>query len=119
MNRRRFCTYTAIALPLVLAATLRVALCASLPAAETQKVEANRVIEIALTSQKNYDAPFSEWNSMPLSRNRRKATARAGFWPEPRWCFRFATDKPGGSSGGRSAPMCPTLGSTASRGNLW
>jgi hypothetical protein len=73
------------------------ALCASLRAAETQKVEANRVVEIDLTSQKAYDAPFREveFDALVTEPDGRQLRV-PGFWAGGRrWCFRFATGTPG------------------------
>jgi hypothetical protein len=73
------------------------ALCASLRSAEAQKVEANHVIEIASTSQKTYGSPFSEveFDALVTEPDGRKLRV-PGFWAGGRrWCFRFATGKPG------------------------
>lgn len=66
-------------------------------AAESQTVATNRVAEITLTSEKTYEAPFSEVELDALITDPDGRQLRVpGFWAgDRRWRFRHAAGKPG------------------------
>jgi hypothetical protein len=66
-------------------------------AAEPQKVETNRVIEVTLVSEKTYENPFSKVElDAVVTPPDGKPMRVPGFWAgENRWCFRYSSTKPG------------------------
>ncbi len=65
--------------------------------AEPQKVEANRVTEITLVSEKTYQNPFMEVElDAVVTRPDGKQLRIPAFWAgDNRWCFRYASPTPG------------------------
>ncbi len=63
----------------------------------SQKIEANRVVEVAMTSQKAYNNPFTEVTlDAVVTRPDGKQLRVPAFWAgDNRWCFRYASDQPG------------------------
>ncbi len=64
---------------------------------EPQKVEANRVSQITLVSDKTYQNPFTEVElDAVVTRPDGKQLRVPAFWAgDNRWCFRYASDQPG------------------------
>ncbi len=82
---------------LVVVFCLMIASSAFAGAAETQKVEANRVAEVALLSEKTYANPFLEVElDAVVTRPDGKQLRVPAFWAgDNRWCFRYASDQLG------------------------
>ncbi len=73
------------------------ALSAVAQSAEPRKVEANRVAQIALVSEKTYPNPFIQVElDAVVTRPDGKQLRVPAFWAGGnRWCFRYASDQPG------------------------
>ncbi len=65
--------------------------------AEPRKIEANRVAQITLVSEKTYPKPFMEVElDAVVTRPDGKQLRVPAFWAgDNRWCFRYASDQPG------------------------
>ncbi len=71
--------------------------CASFAQAETNRIEANRVIEIELRSETQYKNPFAEieFDAIVTEPNGKELRV-PGFWAGgDRWCFRYASNQIG------------------------
>ena len=71
--------------------------CAGLTRAEPISTEANRVVEIELRSETQYENPFTEIElDVIVTQPNGKELRVPGFWAGgDRWCFRYASDQTG------------------------
>jgi hypothetical protein len=97
MTIRMYLHRVGLATSWVLACCVWGSLSHSAYAAEPRKVEANRVIEITLTSEKNYDSPFDKVELTAVVTGPEGKQARIpAFWAGgKRWCFRYSSPQPG------------------------